>query len=178
MSGTGTAVDPWDGKTLSQNTYYGKKAVSKYEELYKVKLTKPQRRITEIEGFVNGYYKDHKGILTYGVGQTGEYIQKGFIKGFEEKQSKVEDIFGNVERLGEDLSSELIQLVYRGDVKASHEWVSKFNTGDYTGAAAELLNHKEYQKLKSDGTINSITKRLEVASTVIGQYSPTYETGE
>ena len=178
MPGTGTALDPWYGESLSQNVYYGKKAVAKYEELYKVKLTKPQRRITEIEGFVNGYYKDYKGGLTYGIGQTGEYIQKGFIEGFKDKLNKVETIFGNVERLGEGLSSELIQLAYRGDVKASHDWVSKFNTGDYTGAAAELLNHKEYQKLKSEGTINSITKRLEVASTVIGQYTPTYETGE
>jgi hypothetical protein len=174
----GTAGSPWEGKDIHKHAYYGKKAVSHFEGLYNIKLTKPQKRIVEVEGFVNGYYKDHKGILTYGVGQTGEHIQKGFFSAFEDRQDKVEDIFGPVGMMSEDVSSELTQLMYRGDIKKSHKWVGMFKEGRYKDASVELLDHKEYKGYKAEGKTNSITERLERASSVIGTYKPTYQTGE
>lgn len=176
--GDGTSINPWTKGEVSRRTYYGKDAVKKYEEMSGTTLNKAQKRIVELEGFVNGYYKDHKGILTYGVGQTGEYIQKGFQAAFEDKRDFVENIFGPSGIIGEEMSTELIQLAFRGDIKTSHLWVKMFNEGDFQGASVELLNHKEYKEYKEAGKDNSITKRLEAASNMMKTYKPIIYTGE
>jgi len=175
--GDGTSINPWAKDEVPRHTYYGKDAVKKYEEMSGTKLNNAQKRIVEIEGFVNGYYKDHKGILTYGVGQTGEYIQKGFQAAFEDKRDFVENIFGPSGVVGEKMSTELIQLAFRGDIKPGYRWVKMFNEGDFEGASVELLNHQEYKEYKAAGKENSITKRLEVASNVMKTYKPIINTG-
>jgi len=175
--GTGTVESPWEGDAITRNSYQGQEAVTHIESLYGIKLSNAQKRVVSLEGFVQGYYKDSKGNLTYGVGQTGEYIQKGFYASFEEQQDRVETIFGPIGLMSEEVSTELIQLMYRGDVKSSHRWVELFNKADYRRASLELLDHSEYKGYKESGKDNSITKRLEDASKVISVYKPTYETG-
>ncbi|MCS5551280.1 MAG: hypothetical protein NZ811_07170 [Gammaproteobacteria bacterium] len=176
--GKGTAGSPWEGNEVLNNTQLGKDAISHVEELYNIKLNPAQKRIVGVEGFVDGYYKNSDGVLTYGIGQTGEHIQKGFLSAFEAHQDKVENIFGPIGMMSEAVSSELIQLMYRGDVKKSHKWVDMFKKANYKGAAIELLDHAEYKRHKASGKEKGITKRLERASKVISEYNPIYETGE
>jgi hypothetical protein len=176
--GTGTVESPWEGASITKNSYRGEEAVTHIESLYGITLSNAQKRVVSLEGFVPGYYKDSKGNLTYGVGQTGEYIQKGFYSSFEDHQDRVETVFGPIGMLNEEVSNELIQLMYRGDIEKSNKWVGLFNKANYKGAALELLDHKEYRGYKESGIANSITERLEKASKVISEYNPTYETGE
>jgi len=75
------------------------------------------------------------------------------------------------------MSTELIQLAFRGDIKPGYRWVKMFNEGDFEGASTELLNHQEYKEYKAAGKENSITKRLEVASNVMKTYKPIINTG-
>ena len=168
--GDGTFDSPWKGADVQANQFYGKGAISRVEKSLKTKLTLAQKRVVEIEGYVPGYYLDTKGIKTFGVGQTGEYMGGSFLPTFEKMYDRTEDIFGSMIEMPEELQAELVQLVYRGDAKKSHNWVHQFKKGFYKQASDSLLVHREYMDYKKAGTDNSITKRLEAASAVMAKY--------
>lgn len=168
--GNGTKESPWEGSDVRSNQFYGKSAVTQVEKNLKHKLTIAQKRIVSIEGYVPGYYLDSKGITTYGVGQTGEYMEQSFLPIYNKMYDRAESIFGSMGNMPEDLQGELLQLVYRGDAKKSHNWVQQFKKGYLKKAADSLLVHREYMDLKASGTTNSITKRLEDASGMLIKY--------
>jgi len=154
-------------KMLEMFTYHGQQAVDKVEA-QEGPLDATEKRIVEVEGLVDGEYEDDKGVITSGVGQTGENIGKPFKETVAKYVKRTKGVFEGFDDFSEELQAELVQLTYRGDVKSSYKWVKHFNKGDYQLAATELLDNKDYLKRKADGD-DGVTKRLEEASEVIAK---------
>jgi len=150
--------------------HYGRDAVNEVVEREGA-LTPEQEYVIEHEGFVDGEYKDTKGIVTSGVGQTGEFIGRSFKETYEGQQKRVKEKIPNYDNLSEKKQKALMSLGYRGDMKKDYNWVKLFNSGEYDKAAIELLNHKEYLKYKKiareGGDVSGIIGRLEEASEFI-----------
>jgi GH24 family phage-related lysozyme (muramidase) len=148
--------------------YYGDDAVKKVEEIEGVSLSLPQRRVVEEEGFVEGVYKDSKGIDTLGVGQTGKYMDMSFLESYAEHEEYARRVLVHWDLYPEYLQAELMSAVYRGDLQQSPKFRRLLNQCRYEEAAEEFLNHKEYF---SDTTPPSIKRRLEKVSAAVSQYA-------
>lgn len=151
----------------SPYTFHGEDAIKEVEKLEGT-LTPAQKRVIELEGFVSRPYYDTKGIVTYGVGQTGDFIKPGgFKEAFNTHVDRVRKKVPIFDKLPEEVQTELIQTDYRGDVGADHKWVDHLNNKRFYKAGEEFLNHTEYKGLKEAGIENSITKRLESLSNAL-----------
>ena len=146
--------------------YYGEDAVMKVNSR-EGHTTPTMNYIIHHEGFVDGDYDDTKGIKTRGVGQTGEYMNMTFKESYFAHEDKAADIIPSFHQQHPDTQKALMSLIYRGDMKSSHQWVKDFNNGEYEKAAVELLNHKEYKDLVAKGEPSGIITRLEEASELI-----------
>tara|TARA_Y100000385_G_C13053994_1_gene621123 strand:- start:65 stop:1789 length:1725 start_codon:yes stop_codon:yes gene_type:complete len=150
--------------------HYGRDAVNEVVKREGA-LTPEQEYVVKHEGFVDGEYKDTKGIVTSGVGQTGEFIGRSFKETYEGQQKRVKEKIPNYDNLSANHQKALMSLGYRGDMKKDYKWVELFNKGEYDKAAIELLNHKEYLKYKKiareGGDVSGIIGRLEEASELI-----------
>ncbi len=147
-------------------TYHGQEAVNKLEADLGRPLSLAERRVAEEEGYVDGEYKDDKGISTSGVGQTGKYRDMSFTETFDEHRKYAAESIQGFDNLPEELQAEFIQLAYRGDLQQSPTARKMFNEGNYEEASKELLNHKEYNERKKQGD-DGVTRRLEAASEAI-----------
>lgn len=147
--------------------YYGSEAVREVEKR-EGKLTPAQKRVVREEGFVDGLYKDTKGIVTSGVGQVGEFINKGFKASYEEHVNRTRGMTKDFDKLPDYLKEELIQSTYRGDWSGSPMTRDIFNSGGYKAAAREFLNHEEY--LKPD-TPQHIKDRIKSVSDALLRYA-------
>lgn len=158
--------------TLKPKTYYGSDAVQQVEKREGRSLSLAERRVVEEEGFVDGFYKDDKGIETGGVGQTGKWKGKSFTETFEAHREDAVRLIDNFDTLPESLQAEFIQATYRGDLRQSEKTRELFNSGKYKEAAKELLNNKDYKtrKAKKD---DGVTRRLEALSNEILKYDST-----
>ena len=163
-----TAEKPMvEPKPKSTKALHGKQAVAKVEEV-EGPLNSMEKRIVELEGFSAGDYDDDVGVSTSGVGQTGEFKGKTFKETVKVFVNKAKKTFNKFDEFDDELQTELVQLYYRGDVKASYNWVKAVNNGDFEAASEKLLDHKEYKRrkaVKNDG----VTKRLEEASKVLAK---------
>lgn len=148
--------------------YHGTKAILEVEKLEQRKLSPIECRIVEEEGFVPSIYKDTKGILTYGVGQTGKYISMGFKASFQAHVEKTKKMIKGYETFPEYLQEELVQCCYRGDLGMSPLTVKLINQGMYMKAAEEFLNHAEY---KAHKTPVSIKQRIKGLSDALRAYA-------
>lgn len=148
---------------LRPKTYFGTDAIKQVELKEGRQLSLAERRVVEEEGFVDGYYKDDKGIETGGVGQTGKWKTKSFTETFESHAKDAKRLIKNFDKLPEDLQAEFIQITYRGDVQQSPNMRKLFNLGKFEEAASELLNNQEYKKRKAKGD-DGVTRRLEALS--------------
>lgn len=152
-------------------TYHGNEAVAKLEAQLGRQLSLAERRVVEEEGYVDGEYKDDKGVTTSGVGQTGKFRGMSFEDTFEEHAKYARNVIDDFDTLPEELQAEFIQLAYRGDLQQSPTARKLFNSGDYDSAAKELLNHKEYNERKTTGKEDGVVRRLEKAAHQIQMYS-------
>lgn len=137
-------------------------------------LTAAQERIVRDEGFVDGVYKDDKGITTSGVGQTGPFRGKSFKETYEIKEKEARRLVPSYHRLPEQVQSALVTLAYRGDLQQSPKFRALMAQGRYKEASVELLNHKEYKDRLSRGG-DGVTKRLEQAANDIEEYAHSRE---
>ena len=153
---------------LKDNTYFGSDAV-KMVEKREGALTPIEKRVVSLEGFVDGTYKDTKGIVTSGVGQTGIWRGKPFKSAVREHINRAKELVPNFQGLSEELKAELVQLVYRGDIKASNKWLKAFNKGNYKEAEKLFRNHREWQGYIKSGKGGNIPDRLEAAAKAIGK---------
>ena len=135
--------------------YYGLKAIPILEERLGRRLTNKEKRIVTEEGLVDGEYYDSKNIITYGVGQTGEYIKAGFEASVKEHEDRTRAMIPDYDILPEYLQSELLQSMYRGDLGDSPTARRLFNQGRYEEAADEFLNHDEYKDRKTPDHIKA-----------------------
>ena len=132
--------------TNSKDILHGKEAIKKVSENLGRPLTNMEKRIVELEGYATRPYKDTKGKLTFGVGQTEEFIEKGFPASLEEHVNRTRALINNFDKLPEAVQIELVQGTYRGDIPGSPTFRKLFNSGKYEEAAKEFLNHGEYKK--------------------------------
>ena len=144
-------------------TLHGKDAVKKVEEQLGRPLTTIERRVVEEEGYVAGVYKDTKGIVTSGVGQTGKYLNKSFEETLKDHIEQTRKLVPNLDKLPEELQAELVQATYRGDLGLSKKARELINQGKFQEASVEFLNNKEYQTTTSPG----IRKRMEKVSAAL-----------
>ena len=144
MGGAEGATILESDKVITSGHFFGGSDAIKKVEAIEGELTDAQKRVVELEGYVDTPYYDTKGIVTSGVGQTGEFIKKGFKASYKEHEDRAEDKIPSLKTLPEELQAELIQAEYRGDLGLSPKAVRLFNSGDYIGAASEFLSNDEY----------------------------------
>ena len=157
-------------------TYYGKQAIKKVEQMLGRPLSYPEQRVVEEEGYVDGTYKDTKGIITSGVGQTGKYMNKSFDYTFKDHEDQARKLIKGYDKLPEALQGELMSAAYRGDLGGSPTFRKLFNAGDYEAAAKEFLDNDDYRKSKKKGT--GVAKRMENVAEAVRQYGMLVNSGE
>jgi len=151
---------------------HGDAAVAKVVEMEGRSLTPIEERVVRLEGFVDGAYKDTKGITTYGVGQTGKYMGMPFSVVLKLHEDATRRLVPSYDKLPEKLRGELVQATYRGDLGNSPKAVAMFNSGLYKQAANEFLNNDEYESLD---TPESIKVRMADVSSAMLDYNPDME---
>lgn len=150
--------------------YHGAAAVKQVEKKIGRPLTYAERRVVEEEGFVDGKYKDTKGIVTAGVGQTGKYINMSFEESFNDHVKKTKKLVPSLDSLPEDVQAELIQATYRGDLGGSPTFRKLLNAGKYEEAAQEFLNNKDYREsIKGNGAVAGRMQRVAEAVAKLAQ---------
>ena len=144
----------------------GDAAIREVERSENRQLSDAEKRVVEVEGYVPHCYYDGKGILTYGVGQTGEYISKPFSSSFEAHVERAKRRFGDWDTFPSYLKTELIQSEYRGDLGLSPTAVKHINAGHYDKAADEFLDNAEY---KNKDTSSGIKARMKATADALRQ---------
>lgn len=158
----------------SKHFFAGPAAIREVEKLEGT-LTPAQKRVVEVEGYVSTLYLDDKGIVTYGVGQTGEFIKKGFKASFKIHEEDLAKQIPSYKNLPDYLKAELMQAAYRGDIGQSPTFRRLFNTGQYEDAAEEFLNNKDYKDRKAKARAKNkdgdgVTKRMEALQKAVRDY--------
>jgi hypothetical protein len=144
----------------------GRDAVSAIEEQEGL-LNYKQRRVAEEEGYVSvPYYDGDKygnQTVTYGVGQTGDYMDMSFKQTFKIHEQELKQIIPNYNTFPEKVQGELMQAMYRGDITGSPKTVALINAGKFSQAAKEFLNNEEYRSKKTPKSIKNRMKRVSKA---------------
>lgn len=150
-------------KDVGKFTLYGNDAI-RAVEAKEGKLTPAQKRVIVLEGYVPVKYYDSKGVVTSGVGQTGEFIKKGFKESFKTHEKRAKSKIKGFDNLPDTMKAEFIQADYRGDLGQSPTAVKLFNQGKFKEAAKEFLNNAEYKGYTDAGTGGNIPARMEAVS--------------
>tara|TARA_R110000868_G_scaffold199021_1_gene445604 strand:+ start:2165 stop:3262 length:1098 start_codon:yes stop_codon:yes gene_type:complete len=137
---------------------------------------KMENRIIGLEGIETKAYKpiadeEH---WTIGIGDYGSHVREGQIiteeealKRFREvtlpaKVKLAKKLFKNYDSISEDLKTELVQGIFRGDFKSSHNSVKLINKGKYAEAAVEFLDNSDYRKALADpAKLGGVATRME-----------------
>ena len=152
-----------------KKVFHGADAVAKVSENLGRPLTFAEQRVVEEEGYVATPYLDTKGVLTQGVGQTGEWIEKGFEAAFQHHVDRTQQRIPNLQELPDNLQAELIQAEYRGDLGQSPTFLKLFNQGFYNTAAQEFLDHDEYRESKEANS--GVHKRMQRVSDAVSMFA-------
>jgi len=124
--------------------YHGAQAVDEVTKNVGRPLTPMEKRVVEVEGYVPEMYLDTKLVPTVGVGQTGEWVDKTFPEALQHHVDRVKRRVKTYDDLPDYLKTELVQSEYRGDLGGSPTALKHINAGNFGAAAAEFLNHSEY----------------------------------
>lgn len=154
---------------MSTKVYYGKEAV-RYVESITGKLTAIHHRVIELEGYVPGIYLDDRGVATCGIGQTGEWIERGFLAAFDAHLERCKRMIPDYPNLPEYVQAELMQAEYRGDLGGSPTFRRLFNGGRLWQAATEFLNNNDYRTRKRAGG-DGVTARMEAVADACRRYA-------
>lgn len=156
--------------------YSGAEAVKQVEQKLGRPLNYIERRVVEEEGFVDGVYKDDKGYVTAGVGQTGKYMNKSFDETMKSHIKEAERLIPSLKTLPEAVQAELIQATYRGDVGESPTFRKLLNAGEYEKAAQEFLNNDDYRTsvaLNLSGKPHGVAGRMEKVAQAVANLGAT-----
>ena len=143
-------------------TYHGASAIAQVEAR-EGRLSPLERRIVELEGFVDGDYLDTKGITTSGVGQTGKYRNMSVKDSIKAHIDDTRKLIPKFDSLSPMLQQELVQANYRGDLRMSPKARKHMNKGEWDKAAAEWLDHEEYKNTSHSqikGRIKAVSDAL------------------
>lgn len=130
----------------------GQDAIDKVSEMEGRELTLPEKVVIEEEGFVDGIYLDTKGVPTYGVGQTGKYIDMSFSESFKDHEDDARKYIPDYDDLNEEAKAAIMSAAYRGDLQQSPKFRKLFNAGKYEEAADEFLDNDDYRESLREGT--------------------------
>lgn len=150
--------------------YHGKAAIQAAEQFLGRKLKPEYRRACYLEGYSDEVYLDTKGIETFGMGQTGEWISKGLDAALSHHEIRVMNRFPNYQNYPTFLRSELFQAEYRGDLGGSPATCKAINASQYKAAAVEFLDNAEYRTAPK-----SIRERMEAVATALTLHDLTRE---
>lgn len=100
--------------------------------------------LLSLEGYRSEPYRDTKGILTSGVGQTGIYRDMTFHQAYKAHKYRAMARFPQWESFRSDLRAHLIAAEYRGSLGGSPNTVRLINEGKWQDAAREFLRNDEY----------------------------------
>ena len=161
------AMKPLTNQELqsSEHFFRGNKAVSEVERR-EGELSLGEKRVLELEGFVDVPYLDTKGVVTIGVGQTGKFIKETYKESFKTHEDRTKKRINNYDSLPEEVKAELVQAEYRGDLGGSPKFIKLFNAGKFKEASEEFLDNRDFRENKPKN--NSISKRMEAVSRVVG----------
>lgn len=166
-------------RSQDTNTDYISKAVDLIipSEIYGGDITAPQNK-----KFLSPY-KDDKGLWTIGIGHLmGDGSQRGrdawmskygttltpsqamslFRRDVEKRVQLVQKILTPkiFDSLSSDRKAVLIDIAYRGDLKAGFDFVEYIKRGDFDNAALAYLDHSEYKARKQEGGEDGVVKRM------------------
>jgi GH24 family phage-related lysozyme (muramidase) len=152
-------------KKSKPKTLHGMAAIKAIESV-EGELSPEQRYVALKEGYVDGEYKDHKGIPTRGVGQTGKFMYMSYKEAFSILEEECKRKFiPAYPLLTERMRCVIMSAFYRGDIQQSPKFRRLFNEHRYNEAAEEFLHHKEYL---AKSTPKQIKQRIkEVADCII-----------
>lgn len=136
---------------------HGAAACNELERVEGIELNELERRVVMCEGYSNAIYRDTKGIQTYGVGQTGEWLNRPFRDAFLHHVERVKNRFPDYRTYPTYLKAELVQAEYRGDLGLSPKACEHVRMGRWEAAAGEFLDNAEYRNTM---TPEGIKKRL------------------
>ena len=150
---------------VARRTYHGDDAVIAAAKHYGYKgpIDPIARRIIHEEGFVNGSYKDSKGILTEGIGVADPALRgkPWFTEVLPIYQQQAQTATKGFEKLTTEQQGAITSMAYRGD------WGKKtrghLNKGNLKAAAKEYLDHNEYRKGKAKNATDAqraISRRM------------------
>ena len=145
--------------------YHGRSAVEAAERFLKRKLKPEERRACFLEGYSDEVYLDTKGIETFGMGQTGEWITKGLDAALNHHELRVMARLGEYTTYPEWLRAELYQSEYRGDLGHSPYTCRLINARKFNDASAEFLDSDDYRSAP-----DSIRRRMESVSAALYLY--------
>ena len=146
-------------------TLRGSAAKSKTAEVYSDVTGEYQGLLSHLsgeEGYNPNFYLDGSGILTTGVGLTGGYVaDPSPLRAMTEKTDQAKKLVPNYANLHPQVQLALVDSAYRGDltntkdgVVTPQKWVTHVNNGEFDKAAAEHINHSEYNKAKGLNGVN------------------------
>ena len=147
---------------------YGDKAVKALEQR-EGPLTYVEQRVAEEEGFFNGFYYDSKGVVTFGAGQTQQYMDKSFKETVKAREQVTKKLIKAYDKLPDTIQAELVQSVYRGGLSGSPKTIKLINENNHQAAAKAFLNNDEYRKAKRENS--GIAKRMEKTARAIRMMS-------
>lgn len=145
--------------------FHGAQAVRRAEEVSGKVYGYIPSRVLMLEGFADSPYKDIKGILTNGAGQTGEWLNRSFDDALAHHVDRVCRRIPIYPMFPEYLKAELLQAEYRGDLGHSPKACGLINAHDYAAAAVEFLNNAEYRVAPSQ-----IRRRMEAVAAALRLY--------
>lgn len=150
--------------------YHGKQAIEQAEKFLGRPLKPEERRACYLEGYSDEVYLDTKGIETFGMGQTGEWIRKGLDAALNHHFLRVLARIPDYLYLPEYLRAELYQAEYRGDLGHSPKTCKLINAREFELAASEFLDNEEYRTAP-----DSIRRRMRAVSTALNFHGLTRE---
>jgi hypothetical protein len=151
--------------------YYSIKAQKIMRDKLGRSLTNKEKRVLSEEAYVDGRYYD-VGEIASGVGQTGEFMDKGFVASLQEHEERVRRELPDYDLYPEYLQEEFLQSMYRGDILISPLAMDHFRAGRYDEASKEFLDHAEY---KNKRTPKQIKARIKSVSDAMAKYGKSQE---
>jgi len=150
--------------------YHGRSAVEAAERFLGRKLDPAERRACWLEGYSDEVYLDTKGIETFGMGQTGEWITKGLDAALNAHKLRVLGRFPDYTTYPEYLQVELYQAEYRGDLGHSPYTCRLICARKFDDASEEFLDSEDYRS-----SPDSIRRRMESVALALSLYGHTRE---
>lgn len=154
---------------LMSKILHGENALKEVESLLGVsrqEMPVGMALLVKHEGYSEEPYRDDKGVLTVGVGQTGVYASMPFPMVYERFHKLAQRYTPNLKELPEEAQGAILLATYRGTWGQSPKTRRLFSQGEYKEAAKEFLNNEEYLSRKKKGG-DGVTKRMEYIASVL-----------